>query len=352
MGSSRQPVKAMVMAAGAGTRLRPLTFKLPKPMVPVANRPALEYTLRNLKKHGINDVVLNLHSHPQAIQDYFKDGKEWDLKITYSLERQLLGTAGGVKKMASFFEDGTFLVMSGDGLTDVDLTTLLEFHREKRSLATMALKSVDSRFDYGVTVTDDRGAITRFFEKPSWKDVFSNQVNTGIYVFEPAVLAEIPAGTTYDFGNQLWPKLLKARAPIFAQAIDAYWCDVGNLSEYRRAHRDILDGHIKLALPGKRVRPNIWVDPSTRIEPGVKIEPPCLIGKNGRIATGSRIGPYTVIGNDAKIGKNVTLRNCILWDRVRVADNAGLDHCVIANDTQIASRIAVYDGALVSASKE
>ena len=344
-------MKAMVMAAGAGTRLHPLTLSVPKPMVPIANRPVLEYTINNLRAHGITEIILNLHSHPEMIRNYFKDGSAWGVKLSYSHEPKLMGTAGGVKKVASFLKGDTFLVMSGDGLTDVDLTELIAFHQKRRSVGTMALAPIDSRFEYGITLTDKQGRVTRFIEKPAWSDVFSNQVNTGIYVFESSTLSKIPAGRMYDFGKELWPKLLKEKARIYATPIDAYWCDVGNLSEYRRAQRDVLDGKIKITLPGKMIRPRVWVDEGAVIEAGVKIEGPCLIGKNSWIGRGSRIGAYTIIGNNARIGKNTSLEQCILWDNVTIANNVHLTDCVISHGARVTESVSVYEGAVIHISK-
>jgi NDP-sugar pyrophosphorylase family protein len=341
-------MKAMVMAAGAGTRLQPLTFSVPKPMVPIANRPVLEYTIENLRRHGVTELVLNLHSHPDLIKNHFRDGSPWGVKIHYSHEPKLLGTAGGVKKVASFLKGDTFLVMSGDGLTDIDLTELLEFHRQKRSEGTIALKPVDTRFEYGVTLTDAKGRITRFIEKPRWSDVFSNRVNTGIYVFESSVLAQIPAGKVYDFGHELWPKLLKQRARIFGHEINAYWCDVGNLNEYRRAQIDILDGKVQVPFPGRMVRPRVWVDEGTVLDRSVIVEPPCLIGKNCRIGRGSRIGAYTVIGNNARIGQKTSLNNCILWNDVKVENRVRLANCVIGHGARVTENISVYEGAVIN----
>jgi mannose-1-phosphate guanylyltransferase/phosphomannomutase len=341
-------VKAMVMAAGAGTRLRPLTFAVPKPMVPVANRPVLEYTIENLRRHGITDLILNLHSHPQAIRNYFQDGERWGVHIEYSHEPELMGTAGGVKKVASFLKGGTFLVLSGDGLCDIDLTALLEFHRSKKADATIALTSVDTRFEYGVTLTDPRGRVQRFVEKPHWSEVFSSQVNTGIYVFEPSVLSEIPANTVYDFGNELWPKLLKKKARIFGQLSKDYWCDVGNINEYRRAQNDMLDGKIHFPFPGRPLRPRVWVDEGTEIDRSVVLEAPCLIGKHCEIGKNSNIGAYTVIGNNARIGRGVRLKNCILWDNVRVDDHVVLENCVIGHRARVTENISVYEGAVIN----
>ena len=347
-GSRMKPIRAMIMAAGAGTRLHPLTASVPKPMVPIANRPVLEYALENLRRHGITEIVLNLHSHPDMIRRHFGDGKRWGINIQYSYEPKLLGTAGGVKNVETFLNGGTFIVMSGDGLTDINLTKLLAFHHARRAMGTMALKPVDVRFDYGVAMTNPQGRITRFIEKPHWSDVFSNHVNTGIYVFEPSALAQIPSGKVFDFGHQLWPKLLKQRAPIYAKVIDSYWCDVGNLNEYRRAQKDLLDGEIRYPLSGHQIRPRVRVNEGAVIDQSVVLEAPCLIGKNCRIGRGSRIGAYTVIGDGARIGKHATLRHSTLWNNVRVGDGVKLENCVIGHGAQVSENISVYEGAIVN----
>lgn len=341
----------MVMAAGAGTRLRPLTNAIPKPMVPIANRPVLEYTLENLKRHGIQEVVLNLHNHPHLIQDYFKDGSAWGLKIHYSMEPELLGTAGGVKKVESILRKGTFLVMSGDGLTNVNLTDLLEFHRSHHSVGTMGLKPLDTRFEYGITMTDPKNRITRFIEKPKWSDVFSNQVNTGIYVFEPQILSRIPKRRVYDFGHEVWPELLKQHLPIYGYVLKEYWCDVGNLAEYRRAQRDALEGKAGIQLPGRPIQPGVWIGEGTVIEPGAKLEAPCLIGKNCTIARDAVIGAYTVIGDRARISRKCVLQNCILWNDVHVERHVRLENCVIGHHARVTENISVYEGSVINLSK-
>lgn len=338
----------MVMAAGAGTRLRPLTFSTPKPMVPIANRPVLEYTLENLRRHGITDIILNLHSYPEAIRNHFKTGKRWGVNLRYSREPRLLGTAGGVKKTGNFLKGGTFLVMSGDGLTDIDLTGLMHFHRAHRAEATLALKPVDARFEYGVTLTDKTGRVKQFLEKPHWGDVFSNQVNTGIYVLEPSILRQIPVRKFYDFGHDLWPKLMRKKTGLFGFAMKDYWCDVGNLQEYRRAQKDILDGKLHFRFSGRSLRPGVWVDEGTILPHRIAIEPPCLIGRNCRVAPGAHLGAYTVIGDRACIGQGVSLRYCTLWNDVRVADRVTLENCVIGHGARVTENISMYEGAVIN----
>lgn len=338
----------MVLAAGAGTRLQPLTFLAPKPMVPVANRPVLEYTIENLRRHGITEVVLNLHSYPEKIKEHFGDGSAWGMKIQYSYEPELLGTAGGVKKVEAFLNQGTFLVMSGDGLTNVDLTKLIAFHRKSKSIATMGLKAVDSRFDYGVTVAGKNGKIQRFIEKPLWSDVFTNQVNTGVYVFEPAVFDYIPKGKSFDFGKNVWPALLRSRKPIYAYPLKEYWCDIGNLHEYRKAHQDLLAGRVGMSFADKPLRPGIWVGEGTIIEQGVKLDAPCLIGKNCRITAGSHLGPDVVIGDGTHIGRNARIRKSILWNEVRLGDDVQLEGSILGSCAQVTDKLAHYNAEILA----
>src|SRR5579883_2739624 len=287
----------MVLAAGAGTRLRPLTYQVPKPMVPVVNRPVLHHVLDNLLRHGVKDVAINLFAHAEQVRGYVGDGSRWSLKVHYSHEQKLMGTAGAIKKVEGFLKDGPFFVLSGDGLSDINLTEMLAFHKKHKSLATMATKAIDSRFEYGVTLTEGSGRIKGFLEKPSWGDVFSNKVNTGIYLFEPEIFKYIPKNKVYDFGHELWPKLLKLGKPIFAYETKDYWTDVGNLAEYRRCQIDTMDGKAKIGIPGYPIHPRVWVEEGAQISPKATLKAPCLIGKGAVIEAGAEIGPYTVVGD-------------------------------------------------------
>lgn len=340
-------IKAMVLAAGAGTRLRPLTYETPKPMVPVVNRPVLHHVLDNLLRHGVKDVMVNLHAQPDQVRGYCGDGSRWSLKVDYSLEAKLLGTAGAIKKVEGFLKGGPFFVMSGDGLSDIDLGEMLAFHRRHKSLATMAIKAIDSRFDYGVTLTNGGGRIKGFLEKPSWGDVFSNKVNTGIYLFEPEVLRHIPRGV-YDFGHQLWPKLLKLRKPIFAYETKNYWCDVGNLGEYRRCQHDVLEGITKVNIPGNQVRKGVWVEDPVSISPKAKLLAPCVVGKGSVIEEGAVIGPYTVVGDRAHVAAQAVLKNCILFDNVTIGKNVHLSNCILGANGNVRENITVYEAAVLN----
>lgn len=342
------PKKAMLLAAGAGTRLRPLTYETPKPMVPVVNRPVIHHVLDNLLKHGVEEVMVNLHAHPEQVRGYCGDGSRWSLKLRYSLEPKLLGTAGAIKRVERFLKDGPFFVMSGDGLSDIDLSAMYAFHRKRGAMATMAIKRVDARFDYGVTLTDGGQRIKGFLEKPSWGDVFSNKVNTGIYLFEPEVLKLIPPNAVYDFGHQLWPKLLKLKKPIYAYETDSYWCDVGNLPEYRRCQIDVLDRKALVNIPGAESRKGVWVQEGTQVHPRAKLVAPVVIGQGVRIAAGAVVGPYSVIGDRAQIGADARLERCILFDNVTVGEGVRLTNCVIGPNGNVKEDISVYEAAVLN----
>ena len=340
-------MKAFVMAAGAGTRLRPLTYAIPKPMVPVVNKPVLEHTLENLKRHGIFQIAMNLHHCPETIREHFCDGKRHGLSIRYSHEKELMGTAGGVKLMEKFF-DTTFIVMSGDGLTDIDITKAIKFHRQKKALATMVLKPVDVKFEYGVTVTDASGRIKKFIEKPSWSDVFANTVNTGIYIFEPEIFKYIPAATFYDFGLQVWPELLRRKEKIYGYLMEEYWTDVGNLTEYRKGVHDALEGKVRIAIPGEQIRPGIWIGKGTRIAKGAKLNSPCVIGESCVVGKNAVIDAYTTIADQCRIGEGATIKNSILWGKVIVAKNVRLDNCIIGYKATVSEDISVYEGTVLN----
>ena len=346
-------IKAFVMAAGAGTRLRPLTFSIPKPMVPIVNKPVLEHTIENLARHNITDIKMNLHYRGDMIKDYFGDGYPWGVKISYSYEKTLLGTAGGVKKCEDFFAgspdtSSTFIVMSGDGLTDVDITDIIKFHKKKKSLATMVLKEVDAKFEYGVTLCDKTTSrIKDFIEKPRWSDVFSNTVNTGIYIFETEIFKYIPSGQFYDFGQNLWPKLLKLKLPIYGYVTKSYWTDVGNLKEYRQGQRDALDRKILLNIPGKEIKKGIFVSSGADIHPTVRLISPCVVGRYVKIAPRAAIGPYTVIAAKSTISESASVSNSILWGRVKVAPRVRLDNCIIGYRARVISDISVFEGTIL-----
>ncbi len=306
-------MRAMVMAAGKGTRLRPVTDLLPKPMAPVADRPVLEHILRLLERHGIREVVLNLHHLPDAITGYLGDGSGLGLDVTYSFEETLMGTAGGVKRNEAFLGTGTFLIMSGDALTDIDLTGLVAAHRRNGSIATIAVKEVADPSLYGVLVTDTDGRVTGFQEKPPREEALSNLCNCGIYVFEPELLDLIPAGQFDDFGSRLFPDMLKQGIPFHTHTFSGYWSDVGNLGEFFRGNVDALTGKVRVELPGSEVQPGVWVGEGASVAGSARIEGPVVIGQGCSIEEDAVIegpavlGDRTVVGAGAHVVRAVVL---------------------------------------------
>src|SRR5687768_8504380 len=266
-------VRAIVMAGGEGTRLRPLTSNQPKPMVPIVGKPCMEHILDLLRHHGLTDVIVTVAFLPQAIRSYFGDGESLGLEIQYSVEETPLGTAGSVG-LATRRLDEPVLVISGDALCDVDLTRMLEAHREQGAAVTIGLKSVDNPLEFGIVVTDEDGRIERFLEKPSWGQVFTDTINTGIYVLDPSVLKHIPTDRPYDFSKELFPLLLEMGRPLFGHVAHGYWQDIGNLEQYRQANFDALDERVKLNVPGIRLRGNVWVGEGVELDDLDAVEGP------------------------------------------------------------------------------
>lgn len=322
-------MRVMVMAAGKGTRLRPVTDLLPKPMAPIANRPVLHHILRLLGRHGFTEVVANLHHMPEVITGHFGDGATLGVHLHYSFEPELLGTAGGVKNNEEFLGDGTFLVMSGDALTDIDLTGLVAAHRRYGSIATMAVKEVPDPSLYGVVVTDDDDRVVAFQEKPTREEARSHLCNCGIYVFEPEVFSLIPAGEFDDFGSRLFPDLLRQRIPFHAHTFGGYWSDVGNLHEYFRGNADALTGRVAVDLPGEEVRPGVWVDEGAQVSSSVRIEPPVVIGR------GCRLEDDVIVEGPSVLG-----------DRVFVGAGAHVARGVVLSDSHVNAGSVIIEGVV------
>jgi mannose-1-phosphate guanylyltransferase/phosphomannomutase len=341
-------MKAVLMAGGSGTRLRPLTCDIPKPMVPMLNKPMAEHIINLLKRHGITDIIITLYYLPHVIQNYFGDGREFGVNITYAVEEKMpLGTAGCVKAIEDLLDE-TFVVISGDSLTDIDLQRALEFHRTRQSLATIVLTRVTNPLEFGVVITDEEGRIQRFLEKPSMSEVFSDTINTGTYVLEPEVLKLLPAEKEVDFSKDLFPLLLQRQDPMFGYVADGYWEDVGNLQSYRQAHYDILDGKVAIDLAYTRHEGNIWVGEGTVISPSAQITGPVVIGHNCQIGAGATLTPGTVIGDNVIVGEGCSLKRPIIWNNVYVGEEAQLRGCVIGKGSSIKRGAVVLEGAIVA----
>lgn len=314
-------MQAMVLAAGGAPRLYPLTYALPMPMVPVVNRPILEHSLGHLQRHGVDEVMINLHLLPRYVTDYFGEDRFGEVKLNYSVELDLLGTAGGMRQVAEFFRD-TFLVIGGDILTDLDLTRLVAFHREKKALCTMAVVSQENPSDCGVVAVEADGRVSRYAEKPRAEEVFSRLCNTGIYVFEPAIFELIP-NVVYDLGRQLFPRLVQEERAFYALEVqEAYWRDVGDLISYRQSNRDFLEGRIKLPVPGREVSPQVWLDEHAFLHPEAFVIPPVVIGRGAHVDAGVRLQGPVVLGDGVVLEQGVELSSSVIWDATRINRDA------------------------------
>jgi mannose-1-phosphate guanylyltransferase / phosphomannomutase len=341
-------MRAVLMAGGSGTRLRPLTCDLPKPMVPILNRPIAEHIINLLKRHDIREIIATLHYLPDVMRDYFQDGSDFDVEMTYAVEEdQPLGTAGCVKNIAELLDD-TFLVISGDSITDFDLSAAIEFHKQKRSKATLVLTRVPNPIEFGVVITDAEGRISRFLEKPSTSEIFSDTVNTGTYILEPEVLQYLPANEESDFSKDLFPLLLEKEEPMYGYiAENCYWCDVGHLDAYREAQYDGLYRKVKLDFAYPEQSPGLWIGQNTYIDPTAQIDTPVLIGNNCRIGARAKIEAGTVIGDNVTIGADADLKRPIIWNGATIGDEAHLRACTIARGTRVDRRAQVLEGAVV-----
>ncbi|MBE0465693.1 MAG: mannose-1-phosphate guanyltransferase [Candidatus Desulforudis sp.] len=339
-------MKAIIMAGGEGSRLRPLTCNRPKPMVPVLNRPVMAYCIDLLKKHGITDIGVTLQYLPEAIKDHFGDGSEYGVRLHYFVEETPLGTAGSVKNAGDFLDE-TFVVISGDALTDLDLSEAVDFHRARGAVATLALTRVECPLEYGVVITGQAGQIIRFLEKPGWAEVFSDTVNTGIYVLQPEVLDYFEQGRKFDFSQDLFPTLLRENRPLYGLTLSGYWCDIGNIQQYVQAQYDALAGAVRLEIPGREAEPQLWVGENVLLDPRVELQGPVLIGDHTQIDRGARIEPFSVIGSGCLIQAGATVKRSVLWDRVFVGRNAALRGTVLCSRVQVQAGAGVYEGAVV-----
>jgi mannose-1-phosphate guanylyltransferase/phosphomannomutase len=335
-------MKAVVMAGGEGTRLRPLTSNQPKPMVPIVGKPCMEHIVELLRRHGFEDVIVTVAFLPQAIRSYFGDGETLGLDIGYSVEEAPLGTAGSVRLAAGRLDD-TFLVISGDALCDVDLRRAVDFHREKGASVTIGLKSVENPLEFGIVVTDEDGKVERFLEKPSWGQVFSDTINTGIYVLEPEVLKHVPKDRPYDFSKELFPLLLEMGRPIYGCVLDGYWQDIGNLDQYRQANFDALDEKVQLEIPGIRIRGNMWLGDGVDLDDLDALEGPLFIGNYCRIGRGARVGPYSVLSTSVTVRERGNVVRSVVDASTYIGRSTTVEGAIIGRSCDLRAHVRVHE---------
>jgi len=340
-------MKAVIMAGGEGSRLRPITIGRPKPLVPIVNKPVMAHTFDLLKKHGITEVIITLRYMASLIQDFFEDGSSIGMKISYSVEEIPLGTAGSVKNAAQFI-DSPFLVLSSDALTDFNLSAILADHKEAGMLATLTLTAVPDPLEYGLIMLNEERRITQILEKPGWGEVISDTVNTGIYIFEPEVLDLIPEKVPYDFSNDLFPEMLKKNVPIHGHVAQGYWCDVGNIGEYRKANADLLNGELNLADPiGDHIGGNIWVGKDVDIAPDAQLYGPIYLGNHVRIKRDVVIHGPTVIRDSTIVDNHSRIERSIIWRNCYIGESCELRGTVVGRQCSIRSRAMLYEGSVI-----
>ena len=348
-------MKAMILAAGVGSRLDPLTRNVPKPLAPVANAPVMEHLVHLLVRHGFGDIIANTHYLGDKIEAYFGDGSQLGARMKFNREAELLGTAGGVKRVAENFDffgaSETFLVIGGDDLTDIDLSAMLQFHREKGALVTIGLTTMPDVSQFGVVVLENNGRIERFVEKPAAGTEPSNLVNTGVYLFEPRVLDLIPSGQFYDFGKELFPLLIEQNADFYGYASEFHWRDVGSLRDYREAQDDFFDGHLPMSHLKSENRDGIWIGEGCEIDATAQIVAPAIIGDNVKIGAGVRVESKSVIGDGSTIGENAVVSHSVLWKGARVEANTQIFRSIVGENASVKSNVGVFDATIVSSKK-
>ena len=327
-------MKAMILAAGKGTRVRPITYVTPKPMIPILQKPVMEFLLELLRQHGFDQIMVNVSHLAEEIENYFRDGQRFGVQIAYSFEGRIddngklvgeaIGSAGGMKRIQDFspFFDDTFVVLCGDALIDLDLTEAVKWHKSKGSIATIVMKSVPKEqvSSYGIVVTDEDGRVQEFQEKPAVEEAKSTNISTGIYIFEPEVFKYIPSGCEYDIGGELFPKLVEIGAPFYAIPMDFQWVDIGKVPDYWRAIQGVLSGEIKnVAIPGQEVAPGVYTGLNVNVNwDKVDIQGPVYIGAMTRIEDGAKIIGPTMIGPNCWVCSDATVENSVIFEYSRL----------------------------------
>jgi mannose-1-phosphate guanylyltransferase/phosphomannomutase len=339
-------VKAVIMAGGEGTRLRPLTSNAPKPMMPLVNEPMMEHIVRLLAQHGFDEIVVTVAFMANHIRTYFGDGSDFGVRMVYASEETPLGTAGSVRNAMDELDE-RFLVISGDVLTDFDLTALIKAHEESEAMATIGLVRVENPLEFGIVITREDGSIERFLEKPSWGEVFSDTINSGIFVLEPEIFDYIEAGRSVDFSSEVFPKLLEEGKPIFGMVGEGYWEDVGTLEAYLRAHKDILDGRVHVEIPGFEMGDGVHVGEGAEIHPDARVVGPAVIGENCRIEAGVRLGPYTVLGTNVRLRANTDVERVVVHDNSYLGEGVRLRGATIGRSCDLRGGVRAEEGVVL-----
>src|SRR3989441_971767 len=339
-------MQAVVMAGGGGARLRPLTTNRPKPMVPIVDKPCLGHIFELLKRHGIEESFVTLQYMASVTQDSYGDGGGVGMRLRYSVEETPLGTGGSVRQIVPDL-DGTFLVISGDALTDIDLSKVIAFHRERNAAVTLTLVHVPNPLEYGVVITGEDGRITKFLEKPSWGEVFSDTINTGIYVIEPRVLEHFAVGEVFDFSKDLFPRLLSEGEPLFGYVAEGYWTDVGSIAEYARANADLLRGKVKGEDLGNELMPGVWTAGNVDINESAKLTGPIFLGEGVKIGPHAEIIGPTVLRDYVSVDVGAVIDSSIVWRNTYIGERSELHGAIVGRQCALKSRVILEEGSVI-----
>jgi mannose-1-phosphate guanylyltransferase/phosphomannomutase len=340
-------LKAVILVGGEGTRLRPITFLNPKPMLPLVNRPFMENFILWLKSHKIKDIIFSTCYLPEIFRDYFGDGRDFGLKLTYVREEDSLGTCGGVKNVEKHLDGDDFMVFNGDILTSLNLTKMAAFHKSKKADITIALIAVEDPTCYGLVPIDGEGRVKQFLEKPSQDEITSNLINAGIYIIKHDIMKMAPEGVKYSFERGLFPTALSEGYKIYGYISDSYWIDVGTPQKYLTAHCDILNKKISFKFPYKEVMENIYIGKSSKYLKNNFVSGPVVIGKGTRIEKGARIMPLTVIGDDCIISEGVEISESIIFNGCKIGKGCLIKKSIVSNNVEVSRNVSIEDFSVI-----
>ena len=341
-------MKAVIIAGGSGTRLRPLTYNVPKPMVPLFDKPFLQHQLELLRRHGITDVVINLHYLSDSIRDHFGDGAALGMRIDYSFEEKPMGTAGAVKLAERFFDGEPIVVFNGDILTDIDVGELVAFHQANGAKATIAMIRVSDPTAYGLIFTQDDGRIARFLEKPSWDEATVDTVNAGIYVLDPSVFRYVPLNEAYSFERGLFPLLLQLGEPVYGFPTTAYWLDIGSPQKYLQAHTDVLLGRVKVELDAERRPDGVWLGKGVEVDPTAELRGPAYLGDGTKVRKRARIREFTILSHGVTVDDRASLENVLVGAGSVIGEEAQLSRCIIGQRCQVGPATVLGGDAVIA----